>query len=242
VFAVTLKGEVAANLLRIKSAVALKMHRYMDGAVQRIDTLLHVFGRLGSSAEASMQERLLLHMVVELSGPDLDLAERLCCETVSSVSAPIQILKNIAKSRGWEDLGSAPATTHAGTLGVFDGQDYLNSAFLSVCGKDQEIVRRLWRAQLAVIFPMIEEKRLKFIDRLRGQFPLPFRTGYGDICKEDDLEISHLCYMAKCNKIAMDRSSIRVLEKLRDMRNSLAHLETIPQECLNDTLLFRFGV
>jgi len=242
VFAVQLVGGVARNLPKNKPAVALKIHRFYHGVVNRIDTLLYVTSRLDNAAETPNHYRLLLNMVVELAGTDLGLAERFCREDIFTVSTPFPILKNLALERGWDKITSSPASVISGTTDLFDGQEYVNSAYLAICGQEQEIVRRLWRAQLSVIFPMIEEKRLRYIGKMRGQFPLPFKTSYGDVTVEDELEISHLCFMARTNKISVDRSTFRVLDKLREMRNALAHLEAVPHEFLNDTQLFRPGI
>ena len=59
------------------------------------------------------------------------------------------------------------------------------------------IERRLWHAQVTVLFPLIEEHRLRLVARLRPHLRVPFETPFGVITDPRDLEIGHLLHQIR---------------------------------------------
>ncbi len=90
---------------------------------------------------------------------------------------------------------------------------------------------RVWRAQIMVLFALVEEKRLGYIraneDRLRAWLPTPAENG-AQINDPYDLEFGNLFYMTRRGDTAFTRQETEQITLCRDVRNLLAHNELVP--------------
>ena len=111
------------------------------------------------------------------------------------------------------------------------------------------IEAQIWKAQLQILFPMLEIEKVAFVERYRDQIRealaeryYDFRTGhaqqicqFGDILNDpDDAELGTIYRMTKLKRnvdlaqyllyIPDEKSRLRI-ELLHDLRNSLAHGE-----------------
>jgi hypothetical protein len=109
-----------------------------------------------------------------------------------------------------------------------DGTSVVHAAGVALAKDVAAIRRRLWRAELGIIFPFIEEQRVRLVERLRRYLCLPFETPFGRIDDPNDLEIGHLLWMARRNRAP--HQTLRLLERLVRMRHALAHIEPVPYE------------
>ena len=75
-------------------------------------------------------------------------------------------LRTIAIERGWKPDAPAELRWELGIEDSIGGRRRPHSAFVALCGDGTEIDRRLWRAQLRVLFPAIEEVRLALLPRV----------------------------------------------------------------------------
>ena len=90
---------------------------------------------------------------------------------------------------------------------------------------EMRVKKSLWKAQVKILFPIIEQFRSRFIaenaDRLKG-YPLnPYKTH-----SIFELEIGQLYHLCMSNNILM-KKELQFLEKVRDARNSIAHLDVV---------------
>lgn len=119
-----------------------------------------------------------------------------------------------------------------------------------------ELERRLWRAQLQALFPLIEYEHVEFVNHFYYSILMGLKDGYADhlhgwsgpqyITKLDerimdpyDVELGLLYLMSKLRSWRADSMYLLYLAEegdrerlslLRDMRNQLAHIEVCPSE------------
>ena len=92
----------------------------------------------------------------------------------------------------------------------------------------------IWETQLKAVFPVIEQYRSFFIKKysIYIQKALPFSNPNGqDITSPEDVEIGMLVYLVGNGNITLaDSSEYPELERFRDARNNLAHLNILEPE------------
>ncbi|MEZ4702711.1 MAG: hypothetical protein R2834_20425 [Rhodothermales bacterium] len=93
-----------------------------------------------------------------------------------------------------------------------------------------EFRRRQWEAQVGVLFPFIEQRRLQLIDLLSHSIPLPTsrsRNGFTqEITRPDELELSNMLDFLR-SASGVESELIETVGKLKAMRDALAHQETV---------------
>ena len=87
---------------------------------------------------------------------------------------------------------------------------------------------RIWRAQIAILFPIVEQERRRYLINYRDRWQVPHtrRDGTTIQCL-DDLEIGDLAHQARGFGFEMRGKERRRLEWLRRVRNALAHVEIV---------------
>lgn len=130
-------------------------------------------------------------------------------ELLSQVSSSdLEILDDLLWK--WEEVLERPLET------------FLNAG-LSL--SEDELRKRIWKAQIRVVFPEIEEFRCDIVSKYRQAWEtfLPWKTDYTIIDNVENLELSFLLYMAK-NRSIMDERDYRYTQVFVEARNELAHL------------------
>jgi len=174
---------------------------------------------------AAVLKKTRVAMISELAGPDPEAALLLANLDIKDLFVPTEFLHDLADSRGWPCDGSDPTWTE-GSLDYFDGRPFVHSAFLAHNGdKHRELDRRIWRAQLATLFPLIEEQRIRLIDDVKTMLTLPVETEYAVLRDPLDLEIAQIAFQLS-QRSPRPREYQRA-RKLARMRNALAHLEPL---------------
>lgn len=133
---------------------------------------------------------------------------------------------------------------------------------LIAAGDRHELERRVWRAQLQVLFPMVEYEHVEFVRRFFHAIKAGLEEGYTDhlhgrmgpqyITKLDDrvtdpydVEIGMLYLMSKLRAARDDTLYLLYLSHepdrtrlalLRDMRNAVAHLHVCAPEMISEFL------
>lgn len=83
--------------------------------------------------------------------------------------------------------------------------------------------RRVWRALVRVVFPALEEERLRLLEEYRHRISLPVETSFGTVTEHGDLELAD---MAKAPVVwALPQDVARYVKTLKNIRHRLAHLE-----------------
>lgn len=202
------------------------------GIVSRLDMTLFFAHLLAERAMPPMHAKLWNAVGVELAGTDAELAARLANADFPSVLQPKKLLLQFAHERGWMPVGDdAPASWAFGDEDHFDGAALVHSARI-VVRKDwrTEIESRIWRGQVGVLFPFIEERRIELLPSLGRFLRVPYDTHFGTIRDVREFELPHLLHQAR--KGRADKRTVQLLERLTEIRNRLAHLEAVPYEML----------
>jgi hypothetical protein len=225
VFCVPVAGRLVEALPREDVACAVQAWR---GIVRRIDMLL-LFSQLLAARRLSLLcSEVWIAVGAELSGTDPALAARFAAVDLETTLEPEALLREVARERGWSRRPDSERPAWAlGHEDLLDGRSAVHSAWavLDPVGKE-EIDRRIWRAQVGVLFPHLEEARTEMLARLRRVLVVPHQTPFGTITDVRDFELGHLLHHAR--KYRVDPSVRARLERLTDVRHRLAHLEPVP--------------
>lgn len=200
------------------------------GVLGRIDIMLLLSHLLADRSLPPLFAKLWIAVGAELAGTDAVLAIRLAASELSTVFSPMDLLAAVARERGWNARSeNGEAEWAFGEADILDGKLVCHSAraVLDVGGA-QEIERRVWRGQVGVLFPFLEDQRLHMLDRLGRILHVPFETTFGMITDVRDFELSHLLHQAR--KTNTDELTRRRLARLTAMRHRLAHIEAVPFE------------
>lgn len=107
-------------------------------------------------------------------------------------------------------------------------------ALMSACD-ERHIRASLRAAQLKYVLPLVEKKRLSFIECLgtRGEDLLPFSDDFeNQINTPPEIELRHLVYFQRQGSLRLSEKEEACLRRLYDVRNRLAHLLEVPYEAI----------
>ena len=182
---------------------------------------------LERATERAPLERALRHeLIAALAGADPALALALADLSIVRLLEPDAALEAFASARGW-DVSAPPQDWEAGVLDSVGGTSVVHAAALPAgTPRSRAVHERLWRAQVRVLFPLIEGERRRLIEEHRSLLSVPYYIeGRNDpIRRIEDLEIVHLLHQLR-GRIEARRESL--LYALHRARNALAHLEIL---------------
>lgn len=217
--------------------VLLAVHRY-NGYVERYDMLLYAASLYSIRSMSSVRRQLSTAISAELAQWDPELCERLARIEFRDLLGPVNEMRRLGEERGWSDVpldANDDLLWKAGALQCIDGNRVVHSSFLAVHSQERELNKRLWRAELGVLFPLIEQKRQGLIEELRDSIRLPHITSFGEAISDPfDLEIGHIHAQLRTRGGAVLARYGRQIALLRDTRNALAHFEPVDTGLLLD--------
>lgn len=217
-------GEAAVET--IENNVCLSEHRYR-GRVSDLDMLLFATMRLSCRQLSPARRRLLATVIARLAPWDPALADVLIDLQPAQVLDPHPALRAFAMERGWD---AVPPSWAVGSLDEVEGREHAHSAAVALADTRGEIARRIWSAQVEVLFPWVEEKRRELIDQLPGILRVPFTREDGSVIHDvGDLEIG-VVYHQLSSATGISSEKRHLARLLRDVRNSLSHLEPLSAE------------
>jgi hypothetical protein len=220
---------VGNGLLAPHPDAALSVRR-AEGTAGSLDMALYLHRTAASRFSHPLHQKIASAVITELAGSDARLAQWLVREDLADILDPMEVLCEVATERGWTQQTTQNAAWHDGACDLVDGRLLVHSAVLAMAGDRAEVARRVWRGQVAVLYPFIEEQRCKVIPQVRGYLRFPLETTYGRVDRAEDLEVGQLLYFLRGKNI---RPSLwRLLGLLTEMRHALAHLEPVPLRCL----------
>ncbi len=228
IFCFQLKGPLCA--FAPENDVTLVNHK-LSGVLNRLDSQIIISQLLQGKSLHSLHQKLFVSIILELGTFDYNLIKYLIGYDLDTLLKPTEILIEFAKSRGWNLETSIE--WEQGLIDYFDGENQLHSAILAIQGNVEEIQKRIWIAQVGIIFPYIEQQRIAILKKSKHIIKVPFQTDFKIIDNMYDLEISHIFYMVKNSHFSISTGTYNLLRCLCDMRNSIAHLEPISIENLN---------
>jgi hypothetical protein len=214
----------------------LSIYRY-DGFVQKIDMFLYVAKAFTNRSLGNVQKQISMSICTELSQWDIRLCDILANLKFETLLNPTQILFEYSQNMGWNDIihsKDRELLWVEGILQEIDSNDMIHSAVI-VLYNERALNHRLWRAELAVIYPLIEEKRQELIHDLQGFLRVPYFASSGEKIEQiQDLEIGHIYAQLQLKSYSYLDGYRQQVTKLRILRNSLAHLECAPTDILGD--------
>ena len=116
------------------------------------------------------------------------------------------------------------------------GQDETHFLSLYRNGKEEDLHKRIWEAQLSTFFPIVEEKRLYYIKRYfdffkdildNGSLGIIDNLTKKKITDPFDLEIGQVVYCVEKITSSITMNELKEMRDVRDVRNALAHLEVL---------------
>ncbi|MGQ9919132.1 MAG: hypothetical protein ACUVS7_17130 [Bryobacteraceae bacterium] len=205
------------------------------GTVDSLDMVLYCSSLLRDRDLPIVRKQVLVAVVAGLALWDPAVAEELVSAEIDAIFEPRAILKDIGSRRGWTGE-VAPDNEEGWCLGLtntIDGVEKIHSAALSFRDPSDDIRRRIWSAEVGVLFPYVENRRQDILKRLAGLLRVPFETRFGEIITDwRDLEIGHIESQIAMHGIPVGGETRRLLRRLREIRNCLAHQEVVPMELL----------
>lgn len=206
------------------SDTALAVHLWGQ-SLSRLDIMLYLDRQVSAAFPSHTLRQVALAVATELGGADPRLGARLAATSVQLLADPIAVLGAYAAERGWLASCIDRPAWHSGMVERLDGEERLNSAALAAAGNEEAVWRRVWQGQVRVLYPFIEEQRVRLVDEVSRYLRLPLETTYGTVTRAIDLEIGQLVYFLQ------DRRPPdliwRQLVVLRNMRHCLAHLRPV---------------
>ncbi len=221
-------GEPPTTGLRNELTLAV---RRWEGFVRRIDMLLYLSRRFERSSVASAFRELAVTISVEIAGTDPMLADRLADASLDQILEPHDLLAELARERGWPTGGTWPPSWHRGSFDLRDGRPFPHSA----AERREAINRRVWRGQIAVLYPLLEDLRLQFVAQFRHLLTVPYCTDLDTIHQIEALELAHLLHQLRPR---LPARRLLPLQRCKDARNELAHLRPLAAARLLDPEFF----
>ena len=212
--------------------VTIKHVRY-QGYVSLSDTERYCQRLLAGSGQSIIERQVSASVIAHVALWDKDIAERLCGRVLSDILNPIDFLQRLAVARKWRS--DQPSGWCSGTEHEVEDENCVSSAFLVSCEEYAEVKQRIWRAQLKVLFPFIEQQRNIFIDLVRQHLTfVPPQTQFAEM---EFLALQHLI-RNHLPQGAEDTYSVflQIASAFGEVRNYLAHRKPAPEEALH--LLF----
>ena len=105
-----------------------------------------------------------------------------------------------------------------------DGQEYEFSK------SQEDVARCVWMAQIKTIYPMLEKFRGEFVEQHASVIAkeLPITSSCGEIYDSPaDVELGTLVYMAGIGRLQLQNKEYKQLERFKNARNSLSHLNVL---------------
>lgn len=213
-----------------KQDIVLSLKRF-GAHFYRIDGVLQMETLLPRSGHAAVERDLLVSVGVELAGCDGRLAKTIAETGSSFLTAPLQVLRRYGDTLDWSSEDLDRGGLAKGCEEVFDGRQRWHSSALALRNDDAELLRRIWHGQIRVLFPFIEEQRIRLSGVVEPFLNLPVDTVNGRAEQAIDLEVGEMLYHLRAKRLPSGVWD--TLRCLRDMRNDLAHLRPV------DTALLR---
>ncbi|HEC86132.1 MAG: hypothetical protein DRR08_13965 [Candidatus Parabeggiatoa sp. nov. 2] len=225
-FCVPMVGTLTQQLPTENKTLSIRPWR---GVVDRLDMQLYISSQMAHNRVANTLERnIKIAMSAEIAGTDPELANSLSKLPFEELLAPFETLKQMAKQRGWNEEQVSKPEWHLGMLDEIEGTPIVHAAVLAMQANQDsqnELRRRIWRGQIGVLFPFIEEQRVRLLEELEAFLEVPLETPFGTITDIHDLEIGHIYYQVQNSQ--KSHKAKPLLKSLKNIRDTIAHLEPI---------------
>jgi len=206
------------------------------GVVDSFDMLIFVNEMLREKEIPHLLKKLTVSVISSISLWDPKLASYFMNFDNKYIFKPNLVLEEYAKEMKWtadtnRDLSYG---WDSGKINLIDGERKLHSAVLAINKDYREISKRIWNAEIGIMFPFVEERRQEILTILKDVLYVPFKTRFGEIIDDwKDLEIGHIEKQISSDNIPVSYELKRLISVLREIRNSLSHLEPLELSTLH---------
>ncbi len=230
VFCLSLSAEQIRD--ELPQDVALRLHKWY-GVSGSLDMSLFTAQILRNSGLTPLRYRLYTALCAELAGYDPVLAQHLASLDLGQLLNPMEKLLEYAINNRWDKVTTENPCWENGLMDSIDDRKFTHSAVLALNGDQIEINNRIWRAQVAVLFPYIEDLRQRLLPSIKRFIKLPIVTEYGDIISQyEDMEVGRIHHHIR--RTAISKQVVNLFECLKTIRHAIAHLESIPPSVIED--------
>jgi hypothetical protein len=183
--------------------------------------------------ETGLETDLVTALVSVLGGWDPNLCERLAERELVELIRPAGLLREYAAERGWvlSSWDPSDVSWSKGMWQTYRGSQMPHTCFAAFLDGSRSIDNLIWRAEIGVLMPHIEEKRRQLIETYRSHLKMPFQTLFGTIDNIYDLEIGHVEYLLSRSS-ALSKLPLRFVSLLKNARHMLAHLSPVEPDLL----------
>jgi hypothetical protein len=219
------------DALEIPQAIGISAQTW-DGWLRPSDMRFYSYLR-AAERRNPLETELTFALVAELAGWDPELSEWLAPLTLEQLTNPLEQLSAFARKRKWNSH-SGDTTLRGWCLGVCQtvrGKVTPHTSILAISSQPSDIDRIVWRAEIGVLMPYIEEQRQDLLNRYRTSLWVPFTTKNNELIEDVfNLEIGHIEYQLAASGVK--REEVSWASVLKRSRNSLSHLEPVDTELL----------
>ena len=215
------------------SAVGLSCRRW-DGWLRRNDMQLYSNSCV-RDRKSELETDLTAVLISELGGWDPALCEYLADFNLDQLIQPAEILQTFAAEKGWSfHIGTYDeAAWSQGLWQTYLGKQTPHTAYGSFLLGQRFLNRLLWKAEIVILMPFIEEHRQVLIEKYRGHLKLPHYSKYGVINDVYDLEIGMLELLLNQSG-APSKATLDFISNLKLARNQLSHLSPVNSAILQE--------
>ncbi|MER8501563.1 MULTISPECIES: hypothetical protein [unclassified Mesorhizobium] len=173
------------------------------------------FAAQGSSKADTLSARLAIAVAVEVGAWDLDVIERIQSARIASAIRPDLDVKQWADERLDRWSKTNRPDWPSGSYDLWGGENCVHPLFLAA-NQPHLLKKRVWRGQVAVLFPWLEERRQDVIRCYRSRLRADPNSYYEDV--------ETLDWGPICRQLGGQPLSVRdYLHGARRLRNNLAH-------------------
>jgi hypothetical protein len=189
-FLIPIAGE--HNHRSLPSGVGISTREW-DGWLMRSDMLLYGASRVpegGSMLELDLRSAL----VTTLAAWDPELCEFLASLSLRELVEPTPFLNEFAQFRKWK-MQELPLSERAWSLGLaqtFHGRRTPHTCVTALSIGSGNLWELIWRAEIGVLMPYIEEQRQSMLQKYKHLLKTPFSTNFGGWI-EDIYDLETFC-------------------------------------------------
>jgi uncharacterized protein (DUF2249 family) len=203
-----------------------------DGWLRRSDMQLYSNSCIRET-RSELETDLTIAVVSELGGWDPALCEYLADFKLSELIRPTELLEKFAAERSWTfQPGPYDEVTWGdGLWQTYLGKQTPHTSFGAFLLGQRFLNRLLWKAEIGILMPYIEEKRQALIEQCRAHLRLPYYSKYGVINDVYDLEIGILELLLNQSGVP-SKATLEFINNLKLARNQLSHLAPVDSSIL----------
>jgi hypothetical protein len=218
----------------------LLSYHFWEGVIQDSDIKSYVYQIIQTKPWSTFRRHLVSSLCAQLAMWDRQLCDELVTEPIETLLEPLSFLQKYGTNCGWHllpgnDVATAPS--HEFRQRFEDRLEY-HSAYIALTSDAEKINRKVWAAELVVIFPYIEIKRINILEQI-GRELIPFTSNiFGTVIDDPmELEIGQIAYALDRNTRLVGNQMNIFVKSLAVARNALAHLQPVPKHLITSGVL-----